>query len=141
MVLICNFTYFTANGGEKLMLRRMLEKTSRPSEWSTTSSSSVSKSISEHELRLFFKLFLTLVINNFDLLRCLIFPLNSATRRRKENFDAGAGWQVAGEKFDGFQLRLPPGPDLFHGRGLGEEQPAEPQRHRFQQQRHQLQSW
>jgi len=38
------------NGGEKLMLRRMMEKTSRPSEYSTTSSSSVSKSISEHEL-------------------------------------------------------------------------------------------
>ena len=87
-----------------------------------------------------FHLLLLLESIYFDLLRCLILPLNSATRRRKEDFDAGAGWQVAGEKFNGFQLRLPPGPDLFHGRGLGEEQPAEPQRHRFQRQRHQLQS-
>ena len=79
--------------------------------------------------------------NSFDLSQHLILPLNSATRRRKENFDAGASRQAAGEKFHGFQpqLRLAPGPDHFHRRGLGEKQPAEPQRHRFQQ-RHQLQS-
>lgn len=39
-----------SNNGDKLMLRRMIEKSSRPSEYSTTSSSSISKSISEHDI-------------------------------------------------------------------------------------------